>query len=511
MGRLHSSLSGFLSLRDPDVAVAAGASEYPTEPPFSPGDAWPEYGAIFGEPGGRPNAVYAAVRNSLRLLGLDPERDGTPEWNPLGAFIRPGDTVVVKPNFVRDYRESSRDDADCLVTHGAVLRAVLDFAFLALNGKGRLVVADAPQNDADFEAIRRIVHLDTLRDFYARAVGFPLEIYDLRPEAATKIDGVIVGHTRLSGDPAGYATVNLAEMSAFREVEHLCHRLYGAEYERDELVSHHTGGAHEYLVSRTVLQADCIIGVPKLKTHKKTGLTVNLKNLVGINGNKNWLPHHREGTPSAGGDQFADDSLLSRTERLTVAAFKRVFPFVGPARRIIAGPIKAVGKRVFGDTNAGRVRSGNWYGNDTTWRMVLDLNRILFYADGDGRVHNRPVRRFFGFVDGIVGGEGNGPLDPTPKSAGIVIAGSNPVAIDLAAARLIGFDYQRLPVLRVALESHPLPLVAFEHSDVVVRSDDTRYDGRLVNLRGRLLAFEPHFGWKGHVEIAEPVEDRSFA
>jgi len=28
-----------------------------------------------------------------------------------------------------------------------------------------------------------------------------------------------------------------------------------------------------------VLKADCVISVPKLKTHKKVGLTVNLKNL----------------------------------------------------------------------------------------------------------------------------------------------------------------------------------------------------------------------------------------
>jgi uncharacterized protein (DUF362 family) len=500
---MHPNSSNLSSADRRDVAVSTGAAMYPPEPPFSPGNSWPEYRPVFGDSGRQPNAVYAAVRNSLRLLGLDRERDGTTKWNPLGACIRPGDTVVVKPNFVRDFRESSRDDADCLVTHGAVLRAVLDFAFLALKGNGRLIVADAPQNDADFEAIRRIVHLDALRDFYARALGFPLEVYDLRQEAATKIDGVIVGHTRLRGDPAGYTTVNLGGLSAFHPVEDLCHRLYGTEYERDELLRHHTTGRHEYLISRTVLQADCVIGIPKLKTHKKTGLTVNLKNLVGINGDKNWLPHHREGTPSAGGDQFADNSLRSSMERLTMAVFKRVFPWMGPVRRLIAQPAKAVGKRVFGDTNAGRVRSGNWHGNDTTWRMVLDLNRILLYADVDGRLHDQPLRSFFGFVDGVVGGEGNGPLDPTPKPSGVVLAGSNPVAIDLAAAQLMGFDYARLPLLRVALERHPLPLVDFGRDDVRVRSNDARYNRPLQDLRGRILAFEPHFGWKGHVEVAE--------
>ena len=52
------------------------------------------------------------------------------------------------------------------------------------------------------------------------------------------------------------------------------------------------------------------------------------------------------------------------------------------------------------------------------------------YADAEGRVHEQPVRRFFSVVDGIVAGEGNGPLDPTPKRALVVLAGGNPVAVD---------------------------------------------------------------------------------
>jgi hypothetical protein len=31
----------------------------------------------------------------------------------------------------------------------------------------------------------------------------------------------------------------------------------------------------------------------------------------------------------------------------------------------------------------------------------------------------------------------------------------------------------------------------------------------LVDLSGPLLTFQPHFGWKGHVEIAESVEARA--
>jgi hypothetical protein len=295
----------------------------------------------------------------------------------------------------------------------------------------------------------------------------------------------------------------------FAEVEYLCHLLYGSEYDTSEIRRHHTGGVHEYLISKTILDADCVINLPKLKTHKKTGITVCLKNLVGVNGNKNWLPHHREGTPSQGGDQFADDSMMHRLERKSMECFRRVFPLFGPLRRRVAGPIKSMGKRVFGDTNTDTIRSGNWYGNDTTWRTAIDLNRILLYADNSGTLYDRPARRIFCIVDGIIGGEGNGPLDPTPKRAGVVVAGMNPVAVELTCARLMGFDYLHLPMLRGALhDGHSLPLARFDYAEVVCRSQDQRHDCALSQWPETGLSFLPHFGWRGHVEAECPRSSR---
>jgi len=484
-----------------DVAAAFGPSRYDARPPFYPADDFPEHPFDVSADAATNNDAYRTVRESLRLLGLDAERFGTPDWNPLRDVVRPGDTVVLKPNLVREFRETRPGHDDCLVTHGAVIRAVLDYVYLALDGRGRIIIADAPHSDCDFAAVAAITGLREIQEFYRQAAGFEVEVYDLRPERARKIDGVIVGYTPLPGDPAGYVTVDLAQHSMFAEVEVVCDRLYGSEYDRDELLEHHRGGRHEYLISRTVLDADCVISLPKLKTHKKVGLTVNLKNLVGINGNKNWLPHHREGTPAQGGDQFHEDGLTRRVERATVAQFKRLFPLLGPVRPIVAGPIKAFGKRLFGDTDRDAIRSGNWYGNDTAWRMVLDLNRILLYADAAGTMHERPVRRFFSVVDGIIGGEGNGPLDPTPKKAGVVLAGTNPVAIDLACARLMGFDWRKLPVLHRAVDPHRWPLGVFEPERVKLYSNDPAYDGPMTDLNGPALDFVPHYGWRGQIEL----------
>ena len=480
------------------VALAHTDGRYGARPPFDPPARYPE-SPLRGRRALDPaNAAYAAVRESLRLLELDAANYDTAEWNPLGEVVRPGDTVVLKPNLVRDFHESDRSLDACLTTHGALIRAVADFALLALQGRGRLILCDAPQNDADFDALRRRAGLDELAELYRVEAGFSLEVYDLRPERAHKIDGVIVGHEPLPGDPAGYARVDLGAWSAFVEVQALCDRLYGSEYDTREIRARHTNGVHEYLVSKTVLSADALLSLPKLKTHKKVGLTVNLKNLVGINGNKNWLPHYRVGAPADGGDQFAGDSVKNRVEGRVVGAFKRVFPGLGRLRSVIARPLKGLGKAVFGDTERGAIRSGNWHGNDTAWRMTLDLGRVALFADAEGRLHDAPVRRYFSVVDGIVAGEGNGPLAPTPRAAGLVIAGADALAVDLVCARVMGFDDRKIPLLRRGFERGGLTRCQRERVTCV--SNHAALTGRAIEIVGVDPPFEPHSGWRGAIE-----------
>jgi len=484
-----------------DVAVSTGHEGYPSEPPYSPGTSYPEYPFNSQTRADGANSAYEGVRDTLRLLELDAEHYGQKDWNPLGEIISPGNTVVLKPNFIRDFRETQPGDENCLITHGSIIRAALDFVYIAIKSKGRIIIADAPQNDADFNVIRLLAGLDEIREFYRKQAGFEVEMYDLRPEKARKINGVIVGHDKLPGDPAGYVSVNLGRHSVFYEISNLCHLLYGSEYDTSEIRSHHHDDTHEYLISKTVLEADCVIDLPKLKTHKKTGITICMKNMVGINGNKNWLPHHREGTPAQGGDQFADDGIKHRLERKTMICFRRLFPLLGPVRAIMARPLKAIGKSIFGDTNTDTIRSGNWYGNDTTWRMVIDLDRILIYADKDGHIGDNPARRIFCIVDGIVGGQGNGPLDPRPKPAGIVVAGRNLVAVDLTCASLMGFDYKRLPILYRSLTDESLPLFAGKYRDVICKSNNRNFSRALNEFNGTTLEFTPHFGWQNHIEL----------
>ncbi|MEJ2703926.1 MAG: DUF362 domain-containing protein, partial [Sedimentisphaerales bacterium] len=265
------------TLRSTQVAISTGNVGYSLTPPYSPGDRYPEYPFSSEAKTGEPSTAYKGVRNALQLLKLDKEHFGRKEWNPLGKIIHPGHTVVLKPNFIRDFRETQAGHEDCLITHGSIIRAALDYAYIALQGRGRIIIADAPQNDADFDVIRRMAGLDEIQELYRHHACFDVEIYDLRPERARKVDGVICGHEGLPGDPAGYVKVDLGEHSMLHEVEHLCHLLYGSEYDTGEIHRHHTRGMHDYLISKTILDADCVINLPKLKTHKKTGITICMK------------------------------------------------------------------------------------------------------------------------------------------------------------------------------------------------------------------------------------------
>jgi uncharacterized protein (DUF362 family) len=123
------------------------------------------------------------------------------------------------------------------------------------------------------------------------------------------------------------------------------------------------------------------------------------------------------------------------------------------------------------------------------------------YVDRNGNLQDHPMRNIFNIVDGIVGGEGNGPLDPIPKPAGVVVTGRNPVAVDFTCARLMNFDYRRLPILHRPLTDESLPLYAGKYSDVICKSNNQKFARALSEFDGRSFAFKSHFGWQGHIEL----------
>ena len=369
--------------------------------PYGPGKAYPELLALLG-PGASdepPNPAYAGVRAALRGLDLDISHFGQPNWNPLGQLVERGARVVLKPNFIRHFNPIDDGSVESVITHGSVIRAIADYAYLAVGTEGSVAIAEAPQQDCDFQRIRELAGLDELVGFYEETLGREIEIIDLRNEVVDRRDGIIVSRRSLPGDPAGYRRVDLGSHSFFHGsgLDPSCYR--GADYDVEPTVEHHRAGRNEYLLSETVLAADLVVNLPKLKCHKKTGVTLALKNLVGINGDKNWLPHHTLGSPAEGGDEYPGDGPVDRVRsRLTELA--RGILQRGRGAAFFRG-IRRLETTVRGDDF---VRSGNWSGNRTTWRMCLDLNRCLYYSDADG-LHldaPAPVRTVLSVMDAMV-------------------------------------------------------------------------------------------------------------
>jgi uncharacterized protein (DUF362 family) len=72
----------------------------------------------------------------------------------------------------------------------------------------------------------------------------------------------------------------------------------------------------------------------------------------------------------------------------------------------------------------------HWAGID---RAILDVNAA--------------VRPDFAIVDGIIGMEGNGPVQGTPKHCGVLVLGDDPVAVDSTCARVMGLAPERIKYL----------------------------------------------------------------
>ena len=75
----------------------------------------------------------------------------------------------------------------------------------------------------------------------------------------------------------------------------------------------------------------------------------------------------------------------------------------------------------------------HWAGID---RSILDINAA--------------ARPDFAIVDGILGMEGNGPIQGTPKPCGVLVLGDDPVAVDATCCRVMGLRPEKVKYLDAA-------------------------------------------------------------
>jgi len=221
-----------------------------------------------------------------------------------------GKTIVLKPNLV-EY-----DPAGVVNTHPLVISATID-AFRSLDAR-EIIVAEGPGHRRDNEYLLTASGLfDVLREY--RAIYVDLDNDDAQPV---------------------------------------------------KLNSHYTGFPWLYL-PETILKADLLVSMPKLKTHHWAGATLSMKNLFGL-------------IPSA----------------------------------------------IYG-----------WPKNPLHWagiaNSIVDINSVL------------SVPRF-AIVDGIIGMEGNGPIQGQAKHCGVLILGDDFVAVDATAARLMTLEPYKIEYLAYA-------------------------------------------------------------
>ncbi|MFQ5529699.1 MAG: DUF362 domain-containing protein [Gemmatimonadota bacterium] len=259
-------------------------------------------------------AVVKPQRSAVAVLSGSYETD-------LGDVIRRGIelmeldvrglSVVVKPNFVEF------DPDGVINTHPAVVHGTIEA--LRRLGAASVVVAEGAGHRRDTE-------------YLLRETGIGLALRDTRTR-----------FTDLNHDSV-HAT---------------------------ELRARYTSLGSLYL-PETVLGADLLISLPKLKTHHWAGVTLSMKNMFGI------VPGSHYGWP------------------------KNVLHWAG---------IK---------------------------ESILDINSTL-----------TSLRRF-AIVDGIVGMEGNGPIQGEPRPVGALVFGADPVAVDATGCRLMRIDPTRIDYIAEA-------------------------------------------------------------
>lgn len=477
---------------------------YVLDPPFDPGTAYPEDPAA-GHRASLPNPIYDAVRWTLARLGLDTARFGTTEWNPLGELVRPGGAVVIKPNLV-DLKQGwialGGERILDMVTHGSVLRPLVDYAWKAVGPTGHIVICDAPLVHADFDGVVEGAGIHAMvKELVKRGVAVTL--LDLREEFFSRWSGE---HQKLPGDPHGNSVFNLGDRSALAPLDTDPPARYFTLADhtdaRIEPQQHHHRGLHEYCIPNTILGCDLFINVPKLKSHVKSGVTLSLKNLMGITHYRRWMPHHRTGVPPLGDEYPVDPGVILRNRERLIRKIAKI-PLGETAIRFGAYVRHFTARKVRHEDQT--IIHGGWYGNDTLWRTLVDLNRVLFYGRPGGHFSN-DRRAYLSLVDGIIAGEGNGPVKPTTRPAGILAASCDPVAVDAVLAWVMGFDPQRIRVIQGAAASKPpfwLGHADFDRLDLVA----TNADWKALDL-----AFVEPLGWKGYLRrgtaLTEEMEER---
>jgi len=394
---------------------------YPASPPFDPDERYPEYPHVPDDPA-PGNGTYRLVREALRLM--NPHGYGSETWNPLGNIIQPGDYILIKPNLVDD-----AEWANGQTTHPAFLRPIIDYAYKACGPNGRISLAEGPWAAGVFDRLVAATGIQAMVEHLATVHGVPVALQDLNKASRETTP-----------------LVDLGAVSELRAVERVW-------YDAHSQVMAEGGdpGIGRYRISPSVLEADAIICAPKAKVHCSGGITVAMKNMLGII--PAWDGPYEQAV-------LKDCAHTSDVDQ-------------------------AAGKR------------GIYLDNDTIWRSMADLNRILLHADTQGNLYPNRQRRYLAIVDGIAAAE-ESQYHPRPYPLNTVVIGADPVTVDAVTARCMGFDPRRLKSVTQAAARQDFSLGPAHPSQIKVLVSGGQ--GLSALYRHALTPELYVFSWQGHLE-----------
>lgn len=453
--------------------------------------------------------IKIAYDNVLDGLGLDKKNTGLPaKWGPFGDFIKEGDTVLVKPNYVR-HLHMSGGNIDSVMTHTVILKITLDYVFVALKGTGRVIVGDASIQTADFNKIIEICRLQELEEYYKKR-GYLFEIKDFRKHVAIKdIKGNIYERRSINIDD-DFIEVNLRDKSFFGTEKERLSKLRVTDFDNSLMLDYHNLFDNKYLIHKDALNADVIINLPKVKTHRKAGFTCAMKNLIGTNGHKGYLPHHTCGAKEDGGDEYLRSNRLRALSTAILEMSYRVsywkcnYKIVTGIENSLRLSRKIIRTLAWIVGPEDSFSEGSWYGNDTLWRTIADINRICYFCDKNGQMTGNQQRVVFTLVDGIIAGDREGPMAPRERRLGLLSGGFSTYLVDYAMTAIMGFDSNKIPFMSkireyedsIALRER----ISHDIDDLIliINGEKASYD-RLVSEHN--MHFEPSSGWRGHIEL----------
>lgn len=371
-----------------------------------------------------------------------------------------GKRILLKPNWVK-HSINERDEI-CLRTNDNFLLVTLE---IVLKYKpASVIIGDAPIQGCKWDGV---VNTDLLSkiDLIIEKYHIPVAIKDFRRVVFSPSKN---NPERERNPLSDYIIFNLGKESYLEPITDARKKLFRVtDYDPDKLAESHGPGVHKYCITKELFNADIIISLPKVKTHQKAGITAALKNLVGVNGDKDYLPHHRIGGLGHGGDCYPGNNFLRSCSEFALDFANRR---QGQWGYVIGRKIAGVLWRISLPGQEHHLGAA-WHGNDTTWRMVLDLNKIAVFGNADGTLSKKTQRQVFSLCDGIIGGQGDGPLRPEPLPLGVISFTNHSGMNDLAMATLMQFDIRKISMLNEVFKSIHKDTINLNWNNSIIKLD----------------------------------------